>query len=60
LRNARAKLGSLSSGERPLLDELAPPVEKTAEVITLKPGIWGMSIDLKEATRRLRRYFKKS
>ena len=35
-------------------------VEKAPEVITLKPGIWGMSIDLKEAARRLRRRFKKS
>jgi hypothetical protein len=28
--------------------------EPTAEIFTLKPGIWGMSIDLKEAWRRLR------
>jgi hypothetical protein len=58
LRNTTAKVGSISGRELPLLDKLAPPVEKTAEVITLKPGIWGMSIDLKEAARRLRRYFK--
>jgi hypothetical protein len=29
--------------------------EKPGELLTLKPGIWGMSIDLKEAWRRLRR-----
>ena len=37
-----------------------PPAEKSVELLTLKPGIWGMSIDLKEAARRLRRRFKKS
>jgi hypothetical protein len=29
--------------------------EKSSELLTLKPGIWGVNIDLKEAVRRLRR-----
>jgi hypothetical protein len=29
--------------------------EKSSELLTLKPGMWGMSIDLKEAGRRIRR-----
>jgi hypothetical protein len=30
---------------------------KQKEVITLKPGIWGMSIDLKELGRRVRNWY---
>ena len=33
-----------------------PPAAKPTEVLTLKPGIWGVSIDLKETWRRLRRW----
>jgi hypothetical protein len=40
--------------------ERVPSAEKLPEVITLKPGIWGMSIDVKEVGRRLWRRFKKS
>jgi hypothetical protein len=31
-----------------------------AEMITLKPGIWGISVDLKEVARRLCRRFKRA
>ena len=48
LRKLRNPTANLSSGKPAPLGEPAPPVEKAAEVITLKPGIWGMSIDLKE------------
>lgn len=33
--------------------------EKPGELVSLKPGIWGMNIDLKEAGRRLRRRFER-
>lgn len=36
------------------------PEEKSSDLLTLKPGIWGKSIDLKEAARRLRKRLKKS
>jgi hypothetical protein len=36
------------------------PEEKSSELLTLKPGIWGMSIDLKEVARRLRKRLRKS
>jgi hypothetical protein len=32
----------------------APPPEKSSELLTLKPSIWGVSVDLKEAGRRIR------
>jgi hypothetical protein len=32
---------------------------KAAEIVTLKPGIWGMSVDLKEVGRRFRRRFQR-
>jgi hypothetical protein len=32
---------------------------KSSELLTLKPGIWGISIDLKEAARQLRKRLKK-
>jgi hypothetical protein len=38
----------------------APSEQKQGELLTLKPGVWGMTIDLKEVGRRLRRYWKKS
>lgn len=37
---------------------LVPVSEPTKEMVTLKPGIWGMSIDLKEAASRLRKWIK--
>jgi hypothetical protein len=36
-----------------------PAEEKRRELLTLKPGVWGISIDLKEAGRRLRQLWKK-
>jgi hypothetical protein len=33
--------------------------EQPAEMVTLKPGIQGVSIDLKEMGRRIRRHFKR-
>src|SRR5216683_1062111 len=33
------------------------PAERRAELVTLKPGIWGMSFDVKEAWRRLRAWW---
>jgi hypothetical protein len=38
----------------------AEPEEKRREVLILKPTLWGIGIDLKEAGRRLRRLFKQS
>ena len=35
------------------------PREKRAEVLTLKPSFWGMSVDLKELGRWIRRRLKK-
>jgi hypothetical protein len=37
----------------------ASPSEKPVEMVTLKPTLYGMSIDLKEAGRRLKRRFRK-
>jgi hypothetical protein len=31
--------------------------EQRREVLTLKPGIWGMSLDVKEAWRRIRAWY---
>jgi hypothetical protein len=43
-------------------DQLAQPArssaEKSVEILTLKPGIWGMSFDLKEAWRRAKRWWQ--
>jgi hypothetical protein len=36
------------------------PAPKPAELLTLKPGIWGMSFDLKEAWRRAIRWWQGS
>jgi len=36
------------------------PAPKPAELLTLKPGIWGMSFDLKEAWRRAMRWWRGS
>jgi hypothetical protein len=35
------------------------PEEKPAEMVTLKPNIHGVGVDLKEVGRRIRRRFKK-
>lgn len=37
-----------------------PPVQTNAELVTLKPAFWGISIDLKECWRRIRTWFRKS
>jgi len=34
--------------------------EKPAKIVTLKPSIHGVSVDLKEMGRRIRRRFKKA
>jgi hypothetical protein len=44
---ASASLGAQSAG--------APETDARSEVLILKPTLWGMSIDLKEAYRRVRR-----
>ena len=35
------------------------PPERQPEVVTLKPGLWGVSVDIKELWRRLRRRINK-
>jgi hypothetical protein len=64
LRDATRSPDTYVTATTPTRSEQSTPIpapnEKTAELLTLKPGFWGMSIDLKEATRRLRRRFKKS
>ena len=54
-------------GAQPLPEkprEVAPlgrrAAEQRAELFTLKPSIYGVGFDLKEALRRIRRLFKKS
>lgn len=37
-----------------------PPAHQQAEILTLKPGIWGMSIDLKELGRRVLNWWRGS
>ena len=56
-------IGSVASASLPA----TPPVSvasrsnaQSGEILTLKPGVWGMSVDLKEAARRLRKRLKKS
>ena len=41
-----------------LLTTAAAPQEKQGELITLKPTLWGLSIDLKELWRRIRCWWK--
>jgi len=36
----------------------AAKVEEVADLVTLKPGFWGMNVDLKEAWRRCRSFWK--
>jgi hypothetical protein len=38
---------------------LTAHAQNRTEIVTLKPGIWGMSFDVKEALRRLRAWFKR-
>jgi hypothetical protein len=38
----------------PLVHSPLDATPRTGEVVTLKPGMWGMNIDLKEAGRRIR------
>jgi hypothetical protein len=38
----------------------SPPPEPSSELLTLKPGIWGVSVDLKEVWRRIRRRWRNS
>jgi hypothetical protein len=38
---------------------MPPPSETPSELLTLKPGLWGKSIDLKEAGRRLCRWLQR-
>lgn len=39
--------------------EPGPADQKPTELLTLKPGVWGMNIDLKEAARRMWQRLKK-
>ncbi len=39
--------------------DFAEPPKKQPEMLTLKPGLWGISVDLKEFWRRLSRLMKK-
>jgi hypothetical protein len=41
----------------PIEIEAEKKADKAAEIVTLRPGIWGMNVDLKEAGRRLWRRF---
>jgi hypothetical protein len=41
-------------------EQAAAAQEKPAEMVTFKPNIHGIGIDLKEVARRIRRRFKKS
>jgi hypothetical protein len=46
------------SSETPVPNPLAPASQQRPELFTLKPGIWGMSIDLKELGRRAVRWWR--
>lgn len=43
-----------------LTSQAALPAENRAEILTLKPTIWGIGLDLKEAWRRLRAWARPS
>jgi hypothetical protein len=47
---AGAEISNLAAAHRILLDEASPMREP--ELLTLKPGLWGMSFDVKAAFRR--------
>jgi hypothetical protein len=36
-----------------------PPARRSSEIISLKPGLYGVSIDLKEIARRARGWFRR-
>jgi hypothetical protein len=44
--------------EKPSIEPVTTTAEHRPEIFTLKPGVWGMSFDLKEAWRRLRARFQ--
>jgi hypothetical protein len=44
----------------PLPRTAARPAQQPTELLTLKPGIWGMSFDIKEAWRRAGRWWRGS
>ena len=54
---AEFRRGGCAEARRAAINNPYAPISRAAN---LKPGIWGMSIDLKEAGRRIRRRFKKS
>ncbi|MGH8614056.1 MAG: hypothetical protein ACREYF_19020 [Gammaproteobacteria bacterium] len=39
--------------------EQAKTAQKTDEILTLKPSLWGISLNLKELWRKIRRRLKK-
>jgi hypothetical protein len=49
----------LDSKESPATQE-SPPNSKPGELLSLKPGMWGVSIDLKELWRRGRRWLSRN
>jgi hypothetical protein len=57
-RLVNAAIGSSGSDHAPARSAPAPE-EKTVELMTLKPTIYGVSIDLKEAGRRIRRLLQR-
>jgi hypothetical protein len=42
---------------RRFIEKPASPSPQQADLFTLKPGIWGLSVDLKEAARRLQIWY---
>lgn len=52
-----ARSGNPVANALPNVEAQKTQPEPTPELLTLRPGLWGMSIDLKEAYRRLRRRF---
>jgi hypothetical protein len=44
----------------PMAEPATAPAKQPAELLTLKPSFWGMSLDLKEAWRRARRWWRGS
>lgn len=55
-----AQLAELAeTTEEPSVDtKTSSPAKPTADLLTLKPTIWGMGIDLKELARRVRDWWK--
>ena len=48
----------LEYAEEPNVQPITTTAEHRPEIVTLKPGIWGMSSDVKEAWRRIRTRFQ--